>query len=124
MMSSILRAAQAISLLGLAILTYLSLTPLQTVPINDKFAHMLGYALLSLAMASGWGKTVGFGAIGCALVVYGVILEALQDLSPYRTFEVADMVANFIGIIVGLAGSRLLLAVIENSRSSRGKGSG
>lgn len=116
-MTAILRAAQAFSLLGLGILTWLSLTPIQTMPINDKLAHLMAYTLLSFVTASGFGKSVGYGPIAVALMTYGVILEALQDLSPYRMFEVNDMIANVIGIIIGVSATKLVLTRWAASRT-------
>ncbi len=37
-----------------------------------------------------------------ALITLGITLEFIQGWSGYRTFEIADMVANGIGAVLGL----------------------
>lgn len=112
-MPSALRVFQGLSILGLGVLTYLSLfafTPQHPLPIDDKLAHLLAYTFLSFLMASGWGNIVGLVPTAFGLLVYGVILEALQDLIPYRVFEFSDMAANIAGILLGLAAAKFALS--------------
>jgi len=91
------------ALIGLVI--YLSLTPAPPKLIHftyaDKVKHLMAYGALM-----GWfGQlyaanrqqlvwALGFG-------VMGVVLEFLQGWSGYRTFDVVDMLADAVGVLLG-----------------------
>ena len=83
---------------------YLSLTPYPiSVPVEtgDKVGHVLAYAVLMLWFAqlySGSGRRL---ALALALVALGVGLEFAQLVTDFRTFELADMLADGIGAAVG-----------------------
>lgn len=99
-----LRLWQTIGALLIGLVVYLSLTPHPVeIPVEhgDKYSHILAYATLMFwcgqiypeqRMRMGWA--VGF-------VAMGVGLEFLQRLTEYRTFEVADMVADACGVSLG-----------------------
>ena len=91
-----------IGLVGAVI--YLSLTPpvIVSFAFNDKVGHFLAYAVLM-----GWFGQIFNGrlallffALGFALM--GVSLEFIQGMGHFRHFEYADMVANTIGVVLGL----------------------
>jgi len=68
---------------------------------RDKFAHFLAYGSMSFWFAMLFeGRTRQLG-IALAFAAMGVGIEFLQGLTDYRTFEVADMVANAIGAGLG-----------------------
>lgn len=41
--------------------------------------------------------------VAFGLVLYGVVLEILQGLTGYRMMDGGDMLANSIGVLIGLA---------------------
>ena len=68
---------------------------------GDKVGHLIAYATLMFWFAQldtrprvCLGYAIGF----CAL---GVALEFAQRLTGYRSFEVADMGANAVGVLLG-----------------------
>ena len=68
---------------------------------QDKLAHFAAYGGLSFwfgMLIEGRGREL---RIAIAFAVMGVALEFLQGLTDYRTFEIADMVANAIGAVLG-----------------------
>lgn len=77
----------------------LSLIPVPPVAqeVNDKIEHATTYALLMLW----WGQ---FGwrpmRVGLALIAMGIAIEFAQGLTPYRSFDVHDMLANALGVSV------------------------
>jgi VanZ family protein len=87
-----------------AAIVYLSLAPPPPdldVPHGDKLGHLAAYALLTfwfcwlypagktrLAYAAGW-------------IAMGVALEFVQGATGYRSFELADMAANSLGVLIG-----------------------
>ena len=86
-----------------AAVVVLSLIPLDVdlVQNEDKFAHFVAYGTLAFwfgMLIEGRGREL---RIAVAFALMGVALEFLQGLTDYRTFEVADMVANAAGASVG-----------------------
>jgi VanZ family protein len=86
-----------------AAVVVLSLIPLEVdlVENEDKLAHFVAYGSLAFwfgMLVEGRGRQFG-AALGFAAM--GVMLEFLQGLTAYRTFEVADMVANALGAALG-----------------------
>jgi len=68
---------------------------------RDKLAHFAAYGGLSFwfgMLVEGRGRELG---IAVAFAALGVALEFLQELTDYRTFEVADMIANATGAALG-----------------------
>lgn len=77
----------------------------------DKFAHMLFYAVLVVLLAIGEVKHRRFSSnrsrslkIGFVLgVIYGIFIEILQAwVFTARSFDVADMMANTLGCLIGV----------------------
>ena len=86
-----------------------SLIPVPDIGVGDKTAHVVTYAVLS-----GWFSllaidcaALGYSALG--LMGYGVMIEVLQGLTGYRHAEWADLLANTLGIGVGLLAYPLAL---------------
>lgn len=94
----------------------LSLIPLQGVPGvstfdfvgADKIIHAVLYAVLSLLVLRGWQREkappwdLHLLVFGLCLV-FGVMIEIHQALTPYRAFELADIAADATGIVLGQA---------------------
>lgn len=93
-------------LVGLVV--YLSLTPHPPeqlslpFPYADKLGHGFAYASLSLWFCQICLQARQRAAVVAALIGLGITLEFLQGMGGYRTFEIADMVANSIGTLLGL----------------------
>ncbi len=68
---------------------------------RDKLAHFAAYGSLSFWFAmliEGRGREL---RVAAAFALLGVALEFLQGLTDYRTFEIADMIANATGAALG-----------------------
>lgn len=77
------------------------------VPLSDKLGHLLAYAGLMLQFRRLYAGRAGKG-YAAAFVAMGVGLECLQYFTATRSFEVADMGANTLGVAAGYyLGSRL-----------------
>jgi len=68
---------------------------------SDKLAHFLAYGSLSLWFGMIFSGTSRQFGITVAIVALGVVLEFLQGLTGYRTFSIADMIANALGAALG-----------------------
>ena len=82
-----------------------------TIP-ADKVLHFINYMVLVYLFLIGFNKQyqhalLNYYPVMSAIVismVYGMILEVMQEtLIPDRTFELADIFANFTGCITGSA---------------------
>lgn len=83
---------------------YLSLAPAPpplTDNQNDKIEHILAYAALMSWFVNLYAETAPRVRIAACLIALGVALEFVQRWSGYRTFEVADMVADVVGVAAG-----------------------
>jgi VanZ family protein len=95
---------QVIGVILIALVVYESLTPHPiSVPVDqgDKVGHVLAYATLMFWFAQLHDKAGVRIAWAAAFVALGVLMEFLQALTDYRSFEVADMVADACGVALG-----------------------
>lgn len=82
------------------------------ITLPDKLIHALGYfGLMGWFMQIYRGKRAGF-LLAAVFISMGIGLEFLQDLGGVRYFEVADMFANTLGVLLALALSYTPLAGI------------
>ena len=68
---------------------------------RDKVSHFVAYGSLMFwfgMLFPGWRNQV-ISALG--FVAMGIAVEYLQRMTGYRSFDVADMVANAIGVTIG-----------------------
>lgn len=98
------RVWQAVGMLLVAFVIYLSLTPRPLeIPVErgDKLGHMLAYATLMFWYAQLYVRLGARMRVGAAFVAMGIGLEFVQRLTGYRSFEVQDMLASATGVVVG-----------------------
>ena len=68
----------------------------------DKWLHGVTFAFLAVWFAGQYRKR-SYWRIAVGLLAFGVLIEASQRLVTYRSSEWFDIVADAIGIVVGLA---------------------
>ena len=113
---------------GLILLViYLSLTPAPlNIPIEngDKLGHGMAYATLMVWFAWLYPDILTQWICAMGFVALGVGLEFAQDLTDYRTFELADMAADTMGVALGWTTALLpfpnLLSCLERCLSKIG----
>jgi VanZ family protein len=85
--------------------TYMAFTPIPhaiTPSMGDKNPHLLAFVYLSVAL---WWAYPRWGASYVAasmLVAYCVCIEVIQTFIPNRSASLFDLVADWIGILIGL----------------------
>ncbi|WP_323750607.1 VanZ family protein [Marinobacter sp.] len=98
------RLWQAVLFLSLAAIFYLATTS-QSYPIpssaNDKINHLIAFAELTIVTRLAWPR-LGFHWYVPALLGFGFALEAVQATLPYRDFSLADVLADALGITIGM----------------------
>jgi VanZ family protein len=89
--------------LGVIVLSVIP-APIQ-VPVveGDKLGHLLAYGTLMVWFSNLYDESNPRIILAIGLVAMGIILEFVQRWSGYRTFEIADMAANAIGVLAGWA---------------------
>jgi len=105
-----------------AAIVWLSVTPSPPeidVQEGDKFEHVAAYAALMF-----WFCQLHTGrnarlAYAIAFIALGVGLEFVQRALGYRTFEVADMVADAIGVGAGWLAASILPVFLERFERRR-----
>jgi len=102
----------------IALIVYLSLTAsppeVFEFAFADKLKHLFAYSVLMGWFTQLYPSLKARGVWALALFFLGVTVEFIQGWSGYRFFDVADMVANSFGVLLGwwlstrwLAGSLL-----------------
>ncbi len=94
----------ALFALALVVISYLALSPAppQAADLGwDKLNHFSAFGTLVLLGGLAW--PAGLGRLAWALLGYGGLIEILQTQVPGRSAEWADLLADGIGILLGLA---------------------
>ena len=76
---------------------------------NDKIAHGFSYFLLMLWFSGLYMRRYQL-VVAASVIVLGLSLEAIQWQLPYRMFDMADLLANLIGVTTGFVFAILLSA--------------
>ncbi len=110
---------QLITLIVLAIITILSLLPAEQLPTvkgGDKIHHFIAYAFLTLPVAI--KKPKYWQLILCSFLFYSGIIELIQGLF-HRHGEWLDLVANTLGVLLGLIIGQLIIAMMNQFKSKK-----
>ena len=96
----------ACGMLLLLLVTGLSLMPISGdgPQVNDKLAHFVTYAFLSVWFSLLVTDRRWLLAVWLGLWVFGITIEGLQGLTEHRSPEWADVLANSLGAAAGLLG--------------------
>ncbi len=98
------RLWQAVLLISVAAILYLATTS-SSYPIpaaaNDKVNHIIAFIELTIVTRLAWPRLSAFW-YAPALLGFGLALEAVQANLPYRDFSMADVLADALGIAIGM----------------------
>ena len=103
------------------VVVYLSLMPAPpqlAMTYGDKLQHVAAYSAMAYWFAMLEIANVNKRRVAMfALILLGILLEFLQGLTAHRTFDVGDMLANTLGVLIGgliaASGAGALLAWLE-----------
>lgn len=94
---------------GMAIARWIAEMIFHSADMGDKVAHFMAYAALGGSAAFGHFRVLGLRApVVAGIAVYGMALEGLQGLGGVRDPEIADAMANALGVICSFAAVALL----------------
>lgn len=68
----------------------------------DKWLHAITFAILAVWF-SGQYRRESYWRVGLGLIFFGVFIEICQRMVTYRSSEWYDILADAVGILVGLA---------------------
>ena len=88
--------------LCLVLVLVLALVPTPPEPLStgwDKTNHLLAFGTLAVLGCRAFPRRAV--AVLCALLAYGGLIELLQSLTPYRSAEWADWLADGLGLLLG-----------------------
>ena len=90
--------------LMVAAIIWLSLTPSPPaldVAFGDKLGHFAAYGSLMFWFCQLYARRITRVAYAAAFVAMGIALEFVQGATGYRSFELLDMAANTVGVLIG-----------------------
>jgi len=85
----------------------------ESATLNDKLLHILGFIFLAISAYISQ-NFANQRHIFIFLVCYGFIIEIIQFFLPYRNYSNFDLIANLIGIIVGLILVKIMNFLAKN----------
>jgi len=102
-----LKTSLVFVIIGIA---YLSLSPTETIVVgNDKISHFIAYSALMFnvgLLTFPKKKSFLFGILFCLLL--GILIEFIQHFVPGRVMSGLDIVANSLGVFIGVIVTYLL----------------
>jgi VanZ family protein len=98
-------------LVSIVVLSVMPSPPSADFESGDKVGHLLAYGVLMSWFASLYPARRPLLAI--AFIGLGVALEFVQGALGYRTFEIADMVANTVGVLLGWAATAIACKLVR-----------
>ena len=101
----------------LAIITWLSLAPIDQLPqfnIWDKASHGIAFFALGFTLHLAYQRC-SLPALFALLMAYGLATETAQGLLPFRQFSLLDLVADAIGAIPGLLAAARMRQLLTTS---------
>jgi VanZ family protein len=94
-----------------AAIVWLSLTPAPPrvdFAYGDKLGHFGAYGLLMFWFCQLYGAGPARIGYGLGFIAMGIGLEFVQGALGYRTYDLFDMVANSLGVLLGWAAAIVL----------------
>jgi len=108
-----LRAWRVLLMLLIVVVSYLALAPKPPTGVDlgwDKLNHMMAFTALAFAASLGYPAPMRVRVLSLAgLLAFGGLIEILQLYVPGRSAEWGDLLADAIGIVLGVATAAAVL---------------
>ena len=105
------RLASVAVLIAIWILSFLPGTAMPSVPGSDKWHHALAYFACMFAWGQWFTRPIPRLRLAIIFIVMGALIECLQGLTSYRSFEWLDMAADTVGVALAWLVVTVQLAV-------------
>ena len=93
-------------IISILLVSYYSLTPSLEFPVDfwnaDKVYHFLSYGWLAILPIFGYAKKQRALIASVSMIFLGIGLEIGQIFVPGRTFSFLDILANSLGVFIGI----------------------
>ena len=99
-----------------AMIVWLSVTPRPPdigIEQGDKLGHFGAYATTTFWFCQLYRRRPTRIAYAAGLIAMGIAIEFVQRWLGYRSFEVLDMVADAIGVLLGLAAASAVAPLLK-----------
>jgi hypothetical protein len=83
---------------AIVVLSLMPAPPDIDVPHGDKLGHLAAYSFWFCWLYPAWTTRTAYAA---GWIAMGIALEFAQGATGYRGFELADMAANSLGVLLG-----------------------
>ena len=100
---------KVIFFLSLILIMYFSILPASSIPniaalsfLTDKMIHALIFLYLSFIGLNSYFNISNLWLL-VLIFLFGLVIEIIHFYHPYRFFEILDLIANLIGILLALA---------------------
>ena len=80
---------------------------------GDKLGHFAAYGSVMFWFCQPYRRLTTRAAYAVGFIAMGVALEFVQRWLGYRSFEVLDMVADAIGVVLGLAAASAVSPLLK-----------
>jgi len=111
-----LKTWRLIAFVNIGIIIYLSLTPtpedIGQIFGLDKVLHVLAYSFSMFWSNLCYRRKKYIVLFSVGLILMGIILEIAQGMTDYRTMSPYDMIANSVGVFLGLVLARTRLSMM------------
>ncbi len=105
--------------IGFAVLSLLPREYAISSGLGDKVEHIAAYGLLTVLAVPGWKERASPWVIGLIIIGYGGLLEILQTIAPGRDSSWLDLVANCLGVILGIGIVGLMRMATRGDRAAK-----
>ena len=92
------RLASIAAIIAIWVLSFLPGSAMPSVPGSDKWHHALAYFVLMFCWGQWFTRPLTRLKLAVAFIVMGALIECLQGMTTYRSFEWLDMLADAIGV--------------------------
>lgn len=106
-------------LIAIWILSFLPGSGMPDVPGNDKWHHALAYFACMFLWAQCYLAPAQRLKLAIIFILMGALIECLQGLTDYRSFEWLDMLADAVGVILAWFVVTVQLAVQRRFASNK-----
>lgn len=94
-------------IVAIVVLIVICLVPLDSLPPlpanSDKLEHLFGYFVLSATAVQLFGSRRALLLSAVGLIALGIGIEIAQGYTAYRSSDLADALANTLGVLLGMA---------------------
>ncbi len=96
------RALFGLALLVVSVGSVIDTGSSPAVTLNDKLQHVLAFGLLAFFARAAFPICPPWTRVLPGLLCYGLLMECVQGLLPWREFSLLDLVADLSGVVMAL----------------------